>query len=77
MGVCNKRVCKREESVKFISFLENKIIYVAMEYLKRNFQTNNLQKNICTLHFSLICTKNFTKNRIEIIPCEDLNSYPK
>ena len=48
-----------------------------MENLKRDFQTNNLLKNICTLHFPLSFTKNVTKNRIKIRPWEDLNSYPK
>ena len=77
MGVRNKCVCKREKCKIDFIFLEKKTIHLAMENLKRNFQTNNLHKNICTLHFSLSFTKNFTKNRIKIRPWEDLNSYLK
>ena len=68
---------KERKVLNLFLFLENKTIYSTMENLKRNFQTNNLQKNICILHFSLSFTKNFTKNRIKIRPWEDLNSYPK
>ena len=77
MGVRNKCVCKRGKCKIYFIFLENKTIHLAMENLKRNLQTNNLHKNICTLHFSLSFTKNFTKNRIKIRPWEDLNSYLK
>ena len=68
---------KERKVLNLFLFLENKTIYSTMENLKRNFQTNNLQKNICTLHFSLSFTKNVTKNRIKIRTWEDLNSYPK
>ena len=68
---------KERKVLDLFLFLENKTIYSTMENLKRNFQTNNLQKNICTSHFPLSFTKNFTKNRIKIRPWEDLNSYPK
>ena len=77
MGVRNKCVCKRGKCKIYFLFLENKTTHLAMENLKRNFQTNNLHKNICTLNFSLSFTKNFTKNRIKIRPWEDLNSYLK
>ena len=44
MGVRNKCVCKRGKCKIYFLFLENKTIYLAMENLKRNVQTNNLQK---------------------------------
>ena len=63
---------KERKVLNLFLFLENKTIYSTMENLKRKFQTNNLQKNICTLHCPLSFTKNFTKNTIKIRPWEDL-----
>ena len=70
MGVRNKRVRKREESVKFISFLENKPIYYSTALRCGSFSEKNIEKKTLVPHekiYYYFYISNITANNLIVL----------